>query len=88
MTDIQKQPEAPGRRVTLKLYATLGRLMPPEGAGGVNIRPGMTVAELVEPLGIPLSDTKLIFVDGRKASLDTKLNGGERVGIFPPVGGG
>ena len=30
----------------------------------------------------------ILFINGIKANLSTKLSGGERVGIFPPVGGG
>jgi molybdopterin converting factor small subunit len=39
-------------------------------------------------LEIPADQIKLVFVDGAKAKLTTILDGGERVGIFPPVGGG
>jgi molybdopterin converting factor small subunit len=74
-------------RIQLKLYATLQALMPPEG-GDYPISPGMTVQELLYRLHVPTDKAKLIFIDGRKADLRSKLNGGERVGIFPPVGGG
>jgi molybdopterin converting factor small subunit len=43
---------------------------------------------MVERLGIPLEKARLVFVNGKKADLETVLHGGERVGIFPPVGGG
>jgi molybdopterin converting factor small subunit len=48
----------------------------------------MTVQELINRLDLPAEKAKLIFIDGIKADLLSKLNGGERVGIFPPVGGG
>lgn len=46
------------------------------------------MAGLLADLGIDLSTVKLVFIDGRKKSIDTALYGGERVGVFPPVGGG
>jgi len=74
-------------RVTLKLYATLQTFMPPTGEQ-VAISPGMTVRELLGRLELPEEKAQLIFIDGVKGSLLSALRGGERVGIFPPVGGG
>ena len=73
--------------IDLRLYATLAKQMP-ENAARYPISEGTTVADLVEALSITVSDAKLIFINGKKAALETALNGGERVGIFPPVGGG
>ncbi|MFH1980609.1 MAG: MoaD/ThiS family protein [Pseudomonadota bacterium] len=73
--------------VELKLYATLRRPLPADGKA-VPVTPGTTVAGLLADLGIDLSTVKLVFIDGRKKSIDTALYGGERVGVFPPVGGG
>ncbi|MCU0237783.1 MAG: hypothetical protein MUC72_12010 [Acidobacteria bacterium] len=39
-------------------------------------------------MNLPEEKAKLIFIDGTKADLLSRLNGGERVGVFPPVGGG
>ena len=46
------------------------------------------IREVSEELGVPVEKAKLIFIDSVRKSLDASLNGGERVGIFPPVGGG
>jgi molybdopterin converting factor small subunit len=73
--------------IKLKLYATLQVFLPSSGED-YPISPGMTVQELINRLDLPAEKAKLIFVDGMKADLLSKLNGGERVGIFPPVGGG
>lgn len=73
--------------IDLKLYATLNRFSPscPEQ---YPVEPGDTVLSVLEKLGIPPNQAKLVFVNGVKCELSTGLNGGERVGIFPPVGGG
>ncbi len=73
--------------VELKLYATLKRPMPGDG-NAVPIVPGITVAALLNSLNLDPATAKLVFINGRKASIDTPLSGGERIGVFPPVGGG
>lgn len=74
-------------RIQIKLFAGLQSLGPPE-SDHFEIEPGMTVRELLARLDIPAEKARLIFIDGVKAGLDKTLEGGERVGIFPPVGGG
>jgi molybdopterin converting factor small subunit len=73
--------------IDLRLYATLADRMP-DNASQFPITDGMTVGQLVEVLPITAADAKLVFVDGKRAQPDTPLHGGERIGIFPPVGGG
>ena len=73
--------------IDLKLFATLAAHSPPD-ASHYPITTGMTVAHLIELLQIPPVSAKLIFVNGIRVDLETRLTGGERVGIFPPVGGG
>ena len=75
-------------RIQLKLYATLQKRMPDGDADRFEIDAGLTIEQLLDLLDIPATEAKLVFVNGTKASLKTSLNGGERVGIFPPVGGG
>ena len=74
-------------RIQLKLYATLARFSPP-AADAYSIFPGTTVDELVDRLALPRAEVKIVFVNGRKAAMDKPLQNGDRVGIFPPVGGG
>jgi sulfur-carrier protein len=73
--------------IELKLFASLSKYRPSEGEH-LPIRPGQTVNEILDTLGIPAEKAKLIFVNGLKGNLDTTLHGGERVGLFPPVAGG
>ncbi len=73
--------------IQLKLYATLQMFRPTEGEA-YPISSGMTVRDLLIRLNLPTEKAKLIFIDGTKAELSSRLEGGERVGIFPPVGGG
>lgn len=73
--------------INLKLFATLGKFTP-DSADNYPVERGTPVRDLVARLGIPEEKAKLIFIDGVKGELDSLLNGGERIGIFPPVGGG
>lgn len=61
-----------------------------DGAVGhdLEIASGSTVANAAALLGIPQEDVKLIMVEGKGARWDTILQGNERLGLFPPVGGG
>ena len=73
--------------IDLRLYASLAQFTPQEAAS-FPIETGMTIVQLLERLSIPMAEAKLVFINGVKAQLSTELHGGERVGIFPPVGGG
>ena len=73
--------------ISIRLFAMLDTYTP-DTPDKYPILQGTTVRELIEQLGVPASEVKLIFVDGVQGDLASALNGGERVGIFPAVGGG
>jgi len=72
--------------ITIKLFATLNKYTPV--AETYPVKPGTTISDLLQQLGVPVDEVKLIFINGKKGDLTSTLQGGERVGIFPPVGGG
>jgi molybdopterin converting factor small subunit len=73
--------------IQIKLFAGLQRFMP-VAAENYTIEAGTSIRTLLQQLDIPEDEAKLIFIDGLKAELTAVLKGGERIGIFPPVGGG
>lgn len=73
--------------IGIKLFASLQAFSPAE-ASSFPISAGHTVEDVLEALQVPLEAVKLIFVNGVKADLDTVLKNGDRVGVFPAVGGG
>lgn len=73
--------------ITVKLFATL-RAYAPQNAERFPISPGTTVADVVRALKIPETDAKLIFINSVRRDRETPLEDGDRLGIFPPVGGG
>lgn len=72
--------------LTVKCYATLAGRTPPGGT--FPPEPGLTVAGLVAALGLDPEAVKVAFVNGQHATPETPLRDGDRVGLFPAVGGG
>jgi len=73
--------------IELKCYATLAPATP-QNADAFPITTGETLLELIDRLGIPREEVKIVFVNGVAVPLDRPLADGDRGGIFPPVGGG
>jgi sulfur carrier protein ThiS len=75
------------QQIQLELQTTLKRFLPaaPEA---YPIEPGLRVRELMTQLGIAEYEVNLVFINGTSANLDSALEGGERVTLFPPLGGG
>ena len=73
--------------IELRLFAGL-QVYRPDSWEAYPVESGTTIRQLLQALAIPETKAKLLFVNGIKVDLDAKLTGGERVGIFPPVGGG
>lgn len=74
-------------QIQIKLFASLQKYTPPS-ADNYPIEADQTILSVLDDLNIPLEHAKLIFINGVKSELSARLRGGERVGIFPPVGGG
>lgn len=73
--------------IHLHLFASLISFLPDSDAP-YRIQAGTRIQDVLDQLKIPRETVKLIFINGRKTGPDTLLEGGERVGIFPPIGGG
>lgn len=48
----------------------------------------VSTGALAEKIGLPLSEIKIIMLNGRHAGPDQTVNDGDRVSYFPAVGGG
>ncbi|MFW6126865.1 MAG: MoaD/ThiS family protein [Thermodesulfobacteriota bacterium] len=73
------------------LNATLRDYIPgydPYQGISLDIPPGTPVAAIISRLGLPAAKVTLIWVNGRRQSADFLLEGDERLGLFPPIGGG
>ena len=74
--------------VKVSLYATLRSHVGGRASVEVDVEPGQTVEQLLRGLGVPVEKTRILFVNGRPATLAQTLQGGEQIGAFPAVGGG
>ena len=74
--------------IEIKLFATLKKYLPAGSACRYPVEPGTSLSALFHQLCIPEDEVKLIFIDGVKEDASVLLHGGERVGVFPPIGGG
>lgn len=74
-------------KIDLKLYVTLSKYHP-GGSEKYETAKGTTVGKLIKDLNIPDALVKLIFVNGVRKNREYQLEDKDRLGLFPPVGGG
>jgi sulfur-carrier protein len=73
------------------LNATLRAYVPeynPYKGLSLEAPPGAPVSQIISRLGLPPEEVTLIMVNGRRRPPDFPLQGDERLGLFPPIGGG
>lgn len=78
-------------RVSVRLYATLGRYRPGKASPApfeVDLPQDATVECLLRAIGLPVEEARVVFVNGRARPGDWRLACGDRIGVFPPIGGG
>ena len=78
-------------KIETNLFASLARHKP-EGVGMdswmVKCDEGTTVSTLLQKIGVPQEEVALIFINGVHGKMASVLNDMDRLGVFPPVGGG
>jgi molybdopterin converting factor small subunit len=78
-------------QVEVRLYATLRQQAPSEAVKGIvsiTLPEKSTVLELLNYIKIDPVEVHMIMVNGKGSELDTVLHDNDRIGLFPPVGGG
>ena len=82
-------------RITLKLYATLGRYLPDDAEKNIahlDLPDGISVAAVVERFRLPPELVHLVLVNGvfvaPEQRAETRLTDGDVLAIWPPVAGG
>ncbi len=74
-------------RIALQCFATLA-FHSPRG-GSMRVEHGTKITDLLRILDIPEDEVRLVFINGKnQAHWNYELQPDDRVGIFPPVGGG
>ncbi len=79
-------------QIKVKLFATLQRYSPEGEPAGeafeMELPEGSTIQDVISALEIRPQETKVAFVNGRARAEMYRLQEGDEVGLFPPVGGG
>jgi molybdopterin converting factor small subunit len=75
--------------IDVRLFATLP-MRSLTGRKELQLEPqaGLTVRQVVEEEGLNVSDVHIVMINGLHGTLDSELSDGDRLGLFPPVGGG
>jgi molybdopterin converting factor small subunit len=78
-------------QVEVRVFATLRRHMPQLGVGEaleIEVKPGMTFAQLREQLDLPPDEVKVIMRNNRQVEPDDEIADGDRIAYIPAVAGG
>jgi len=78
-------------RIEVRLYASLRKYAPGKDLGEplwVELPEGSTGADLLRVLRVPAEEGKLFILNGVREEPEVSLRDGDRVGVFPPIGGG
>jgi len=75
--------------IDVRLFATLP-MRSSTGRKELQLEPlsGLTVRQVIEGEGLNVSDVHIVMINGLHGTLDSELSDGDRLGLFPPVGGG
>ena len=73
-------------RLSVRLFASLrdGRF----DERGMDVPEGSVIGDLCAVIDVKSEEMAVIFVNNRHAELTSTLHEGDRLAIFPPVGGG
>ncbi|ACB84411.1 MoaD/ThiS family protein [Natranaerobius thermophilus] len=76
--------------IEVRCYATLREYLPQGAEAGVYQYETAkhTIGEIVDELGLPREDLHLIIKNGINVDLEETVEDGDRIGFFPPIGGG
>lgn len=75
----------------VRAFAGLHRYIAGPAAGesfSLEVRDGCNGYELLQVLNVPLKEVFTFMVNGRRRDLAQSLADGDRIGIFPSIGGG
>jgi sulfur carrier protein ThiS len=82
--------------ITFKLFASLGDYLPASVRPGnemkLTLTDGATIAQVIEPFGLPAKLVHLVLVNGKYIEPAQRathaLQGGDVLAIWPPIAGG
>ena len=77
-------------RVEVRLFATLRRCAQsaPGGVLTIDVPEGGRAADAIAKAGVDVREVHILMINGISSTPDQVLAEGDRLGLFPPVGGG
>jgi sulfur-carrier protein len=78
-------------KIEIHLFASLSKYLP---TGAVDrtfvleVSQEVSIKDVLNQIGVPLAEVKLIFLNGIHAKDTNNLKEGDRLAFFPPIGGG
>lgn len=83
-------------QITFKLYASLAQYLPPEARSDnqvvLDVAPGATIAQVIEPFALPMKLVHLVLINGVYVPPEERatrtLADGDVLAIWPPIAGG
>ncbi|TFF85442.1 MAG: MoaD/ThiS family protein [Promethearchaeota archaeon] len=78
-------------KIKMKLYASLAKYFPDKDFGEekeLSIPDNASIKDVLEKLGIPEKQAKIVLVNGIKKEIDHELTENDTLVLFPPIGGG
>jgi len=78
-------------KIEIRLFASLARFMPDKSIKKphtMEIQQGTAIIDVFKSMEVPEDAVKLIFLNGIHATSDRVLKDGDKLGVFPPLGGG
>jgi molybdopterin converting factor small subunit len=75
-------------KVKVKLMSIFAQYSKSDKDGNTFVKDGGTVLDLVNELGLPAEQVRILTVNGRQSDLSTSLSEGDTIFIFPPAMGG
>ncbi|MGD2145350.1 MAG: MoaD/ThiS family protein [Anaerolineae bacterium] len=78
-------------KITLKLFATFRRYLPPQAQGSafeLDVPVGSSVADVLSRFEVPTDGAAVLLVNGRTADPGQVLEEGDALAAFPAMAGG
>ena len=78
-------------QIEVRLFAHLRELFPSESRGikKLEVKNDLTIDNLLDEIGIIEKEIMIVMINGiRKLDYNEPVKEGDRVAVFPPVGGG
>lgn len=83
-------------KITFKLFATLTDYLPPDARRSnqveLDVPADAAISQIIEPFGMPAKLVHLVLVNGKYVApeqrMNTTLNDGDVLAIWPPIAGG